>query len=451
MRPTSLALLLLLASPAAAADARVLTLDQALDALATHNPTLIQARARTDQARGVARQATAPVLPTLGAQAGYTLNSHEATASFSDLFSALEGAINEFVPTPIEFDTSGMPSDLVIQPKDALSVGASLRVPLLNASGWATRHAALQVVEASEAGAQAASLQLTRSFVEACWLASAADGMVAAAEHATESARQHHQATARRKDAGLASSLEVLRAETELARRQSDLAQARASVDRAHLALGALLGEAEPVAVIMSDPEAASTLIASGEAALLDQARVSRPELAARQAEIGAHQAQLTAAGLRHLPTLAASGSLFASDEPFPTGEDWGWRVGLDLTWAAYDGGFRYGKATEARAALAGARAANDATALQVGVEVRQAIADVEVARERLSLATHARNLATEAEGAAQRGFEAGLVDSLEVLDAQDRRYAADVGFEQARASLGAAGARLQAAAGAGW
>lgn len=446
-------LLLVLGRPAFAEGQgeRNLTLDEALDALIEKNPNLAMARAQADQARGVARQASAALQPVLGAQGSYALNNEEVIVSFNNFVTALEEAVNQLVSSPVTFDRSGIPADLVMQPKDVFTAGASLRVPLFNASAWADLKAARQAVDAYDKVTEATALQATRLFIEACWLASATDGMVEAASHATESARQHRDATTRRREAGLATQLEVLRAETELARRESDLAEARSNVDRAKIALGALLGEAGSVTVTMPEPGADSALESRSEAELLELAMADRPELAARQAEMDARQAQLRSAHLRHLPTLNASGTLFASDEPYPTGQSWGWKLGAELTWVAYDGGFRYGKAQEARGALAGATANRTAAELQVDQEVRQARRDLGVARERLELATHARQLANDAEQAAQRGFEAGLVSSLEVLDAQDRRYAAEVGYQQARAYLGAADARLRAATATGW
>jgi outer membrane protein TolC len=150
----------------------------------------------------------------------------------------------------------------------------------------------------------------------------------------------------------------------------------------------------------------------------------------------------------RLLPQLSASGSAFASDVAYPTGETEGWRASLDLAWPLYDGGLRGGKRREAEARRAQAAAAAEAQRLAVLQEVRDAARDLAVARERLRLAEQQRALATDAQGTAQRSFEAGLASSLDVLDANDRRYVADVGLAEARARLATARAALDRAVG---
>jgi len=133
---------------------------------------------------------------------------------------------------------------------------------------------------------------------------------------------------------------------------------------------------------------------------------------------------------------------------PYPTGEKNGWRASVDLVWPLYDGGLRYGKRREAEARLAAAEAGEEAQRLLVLQEVADAARDVDVARERLRLAQSQRGLAADAAGTARRGFEAGVASSLDVIDANDRLYLADVGLADARARVAQAAVALDRAAG---
>jgi outer membrane protein TolC len=180
------------------------------------------------------------------------------------------------------------------------------------------------------------------------------------------------------------------------------------------------------------------------------EARERRPELAAAAAQADAADAQLTAAWARLAPQLSASGSAFEADVRYPTGQYTGWRVSLDLTWPLYDGGARYGKRREAEARVVQARAAAEAQRLAVGEEARDAARDLGVAAERLRLAEEQRRLADDAHATARRGYDAGVASSLDVLDASDRLYAADIGLADARARLGAARVALERALGRG-
>jgi outer membrane protein TolC len=135
---------------------------------------------------------------------------------------------------------------------------------------------------------------------------------------------------------------------------------------------------------------------------------------------------------------------------PFPTGDKTGWNATADLSWPLYDGGFRYGKRRQAEAALAGARAALEQQRVDVAREVKDAARGVEVAQERLRLAEKQNELAQETAQSAQRSFDAGLAGSLDVIDANDRAFQAEVGLAGARAQLGVALASLDRAMGEG-
>jgi outer membrane protein TolC len=253
------------------------------------------------------------------------------------------------------------------------------------------------------------------------------------------------RAADRRVKAGTAAPLDRLRAETEAVRRASDLAQARANLDRSRLALGVLLGREGPVRVTVPDLAPAGTTTPDAlAAAALD----ARPEVAAQRAQVDAARSQVRSAWARLAPQLSASGSYFQADVPYATGFKDGWRASVDLTWPLYDGGFRYGKRREAEARLSSALAGEEAQRLAVIQEVADGSRDVEVARERLRLAESQRRLAADAAATARRGFEAGVASSLDVIDANDRLYLSDVGLADARARLAQAAVALDRAAG---
>ena len=57
---------------------------------------------------------------------------------------------------------------------------------------------------------------------------------------------------------------------------------------------------------------------------LVAEALHARPELVAQEAQIRVARAQMTAARLRWLPQISGSGTVFAADVPYPTGEKGG-------------------------------------------------------------------------------------------------------------------------------
>ena len=413
---------------------RALTLDQALAELDSQSPTLVQARGRVADARALATQAAVPLLPTLVAAGGYTRNSADAIVDLSKL--PLAGLPAGALPS----------GPLVIQPLGVWTVSGSLRVPLIVPNAWADWAAAQRAADSIGATAESARLQLRSSLAQAAWAAAAAEEIVAASERAVTVAEEHQRSAARSVTAGTEAPLSVLKAETEVVKRQSDLAQARANRERSHLALGVLLGKTEPLRVLLPP-------IAGGETpqpveSLVAEALQARPEIVAQEAQIRAARAQVTSARLRWLPQISGSGAVFAADVPYPTGKKEGWRLTLDALWPLYDGGLAGGKRDQAQADLLTARAAAEAQRLNVIQEVQDTRRDVSVAGERLRLAEQQRDLATAAAASAKRTFEAGVASSLDVLDANDKLYQADVGMADAHGRLGIARVALDRALG---
>ncbi|MGC3997685.1 MAG: TolC family protein [Anaeromyxobacter sp.] len=409
------------APPAAGAGApgpAVLTLAQALEELDRQSLSLVQARSRAAEASGLARQALAPLLPSLAVGASWVQNSDDAVMN-------LPGTPPRVIP---------------IQPLHSATASASARLPLVEPSAWFDLAAARDAARAADLGASATRLTLRTGFAQAAHQAAATEELVSASERAVENAAELTRSAERRVAAGTAAPLDALRARTELVKRQSDLADARAGLDKAELALGILLGRPAPVRVTVPDVGAQPDPAPTAQVEPLEaEALAHRPELAATQAQVEAAQAGVRSAWARLAPQLSASASVFRSDTLQITEEYDGWRATLDLSWPLYDGGFRYGKRRQAEAQLTGARAGAEAQRLAVVQEVRDAARDLEVARERLRLAGTQRDLAAETRASAQRSFDAGIASSLDVIDANDRLFQAETGLAGARARLAAA------------
>jgi outer membrane protein TolC len=407
-----------------------LTLSAALAELDASNPTLAQVRAGTDEAGAITRQAWSALLPALTATGQYYRNRDQLVIA---------------APTSI---VGGAPqfTRINLQPLDAFVGQGAARVPLLVPSAWWSVAASRNAERAAGASLEATRRDLRAAFTQAAQASRAAEELVAASEAAVRNALELERSAARRVAAGTSPPLDRLRAETDRTSRESDLAQARANLEKSRLALGVLLGRTRPVRVLV--PEVAPPAPAGSPDALVRAALDARPELAAQRAQVAAAEAQVRSAWARVAPELSASGAYFASTVAYPTGEKDGWKVTVDLTWQLYDGGFRYGKRRQAEAQLSAARAGEEGTRLAVLREVEDASRDVGVAAERLRLADSQRRLASDAAASAKRSFDAGVASSLDVIDANDRLFFADVRLADARAQLAQAGVALDRAAG---
>lgn len=434
-------------SPPSTSPPPSLTLDQALERLDAQNLSLAQAKGRAEETRGIVRQAMAAFLPTVSVGGQYVRNSTSAKLSMGAILDSIEGGINTISPRPVQLDRSQVPGETVIQPLEAFSGQASVRVPLFAANAYHDFLAALESAKAVEASVASARLQLRGALLQAAWWSGAAEETADASERALSISQEHERSAARAVQAGTSAPLAHLQAQTDVVRRESDLVRARAERQRAWLALGVLLGEPKPARIVLpSEPTSFATATTER---LTHDALERRPELRSLEASVRAAQRQVDSAWWRLLPQLSASASAFASNIAYVTGEKTGWRATVELTWALYDGGFRYGRRAQAEGQLAAAWAGLGAQKLEVSQQVLDATRDLEVAKERLRLAARQKELAVEVAASAKRSFSAGLASSLDVLDANDRLYQSEVGQAEARARLGMASAALARVTGA--
>ncbi len=230
-----------------------------------------------------------------------------------------------------------------------------------------------------------------------------------------------------RRSAGTVSDFEVLRAEVELANAQPPLISARnnyrLAIDELRQTLGYDNRTPENLKKI---PEFTGTLEAKPATydlqAALDNARANRPELqrlakieqardaAVRNARAG-YRPNLSLVGGYELKKLGASNSFGDS----PTG----WTVGVQGTWAIFDGKLTDGKVAQAKSQLAQARLTRAEQTLAVEVEVRRALSSLQEATELVDAAKQVVRQAEEALRLATVRNSAGTATQLDVLSTQ--------------------------------
>lgn len=431
-------LLVLFAASALAAEPVHLSVDEAISRLEAQNPSVRRADAAAQGADAASLAALSGVLPTLVGTGSYTRNNAEVTLDLGQLFDAL-AAMSGQAPS------ADAPGEIMLQPLDAFSGAVALKVPLLSPSAWAGISAAHHGQDAAQASAEATRSSLRGAAMQAFWMEAAAESLVQAQAASVERARALAESAERALNAGTATRLSVLQASTDLARREGELLTGQASLDRARLAVGTLLGEDGPVAVDL--PPVPPHASADADA-LVQDALTHRGEVIAARAQVEAARQSLLSSRLSYAPSLSGSFTAFASSEAYSTGEKTGWKATLDLSVPLVMGGARAASTSKASAGLADAEAALEAAQLQVAAAVRNAVADLDVSAKRLEVATRQLALAEEGARVAQHSFEEGLVDQATVLDALDRLDMARASQIDAAARAGMASAALSAAVG---
>ena len=285
---------------------------------------------------------------------------------------------------------------------------------------------AIRNYQAGKAGVRVAELQesLAReevasrtglSYLEAL----RADRAVVAAQANVEFAQALLQLAQDQRNAGVATGVDVTRAQTRLAEQQVGLAQAQTESEQARLNLQRLIGLPLGSALTLTDQlRFVEEPLPSVETAVT-QAAQDRREIQVAEEENRVSQLEAKAARAEHLPSLEIVGDYGASGitpERFdlPTR-----RVAVQLNVPIFNGGLTQGRVTAAASRQRQTELSLANVRGQVEEDVRLALTTLRTAAVQVRAADETVTLAQRELEMSRDRFKAGVADNLEVITAQ--------------------------------
>ena len=218
--------------------------------------------------------------------------------------------------------------------------------------------------------------------------------------------------------AGVGVGLDVTRARSQLAAARAQLIAARNDRGRVRLALLRALNLPLDTPLELTDSLASLPLPATmDEAAAVDIAVQTRPDIRAADAQLAAAQQQLAVIRASRLPVVG----VFGNDGR--TGTSFGrllntYAYGVQLTWPVLEGGRREGQSQEQEAFARDIDVRRRDLRQQVAVDVRSAFLDIASAREEVDAARERQRLAEQEVGQARERFRAGVAGNADVVTA---------------------------------
>ena len=360
-----------------------------------------------------------------------TRSEGERRQALARLLPRLYGTLDES-REKINLEAYGLPpapgESPLVGPFDVFDARLHLAESLLDLSANAKADAAARRLAASRFTQRDARDRVVAAVADLYLDAVASRARIESAQAQVATAEAASQLAADRHDAGSAASIDVLRADVNLAAQRQRLIAAENAFAKRKLALARAVGLplGRPLELTTALPFATLPLADLDQA--LATAERERADLAAGRAEVDAAQAEVRAAARQRLPRLEVAGDVGKIGPDSGSAEDT-FSISAGVRVPLFEGGRIAGEVVAARGRLDAAEARLADLRRQVELEVRAGYLDADAARRQLDVARDARGLAEKQLTQARDRYAAGVGDSLEVVQALEDLAAANEGF----------------------
>ncbi len=251
-----------------------------------------------------------------------------------------------------------------------------------------------------------------------------------------------------RRDAGVVTRADVLRAKTQDAEARLQLVQARNGIQLARGRLARVMGiPVQSRFEIAELPEVVQNRELPRMERLLDEAARQRPELKAALALVAADRAAVSEAQAARWPSLRAHAGGGRKDTHFtPDREEWS--IGVTVAVPVFDGGARRRQVDQSRARLARSMAEYADLLQGIELEVWTAYWRLTEAAEAVVAATALTASAGESVRLAENEYKNGVISIVGLIDAQTAQTTAARRLIQARLDWYVAKAQFERAVG---
>jgi outer membrane protein len=420
MKTTSALLLTLAALPACAFAGEAptpgpLTLNQAIDAVLAHYPSLDAARAEVDAAGARTMESNAARLPQVNGDAGYTYDSLRPYVSFSFPGSP---------PAAIYQNISNSYAASITARQLLTDFGRTDSLVDLARSGKITAEDALEE----------ARHQLGYETIQAFYGVVLLRSSASVAREEISALEEALRISQRKFGAGTATKFDVLTTQVRLENARNHLTDTLASLEKQENGLRQLLSWPLAATLDLSgDFDAAAPALAESEA--IADGLVNRPEMKLALDDEKSARLRVDTARDGNRPTLSAQVTGGVADGFVPSLYDNKGYVtaGLSLQVPIFTGKRLTGDRLEADAGVRASEARAQELVTTITTDVANAYSDLNAAKARLASADTLVAQAKEALGLAQTRYANGVITNFELLDAQSSLRSAELSRLQAR------------------
>ena len=341
---------------------------------------------------------------------------------------------------------SGFPGiPAIIGPFNVFDARVAVSQPIVDAAGWQHLREANHDLEAARHTYRNARDLVVVAVTNLYLQVLATDSRVAAVRAQVETADALATLADDRRKSGLVPAIDSLRAEVQRQMERQRLVNAQNAAAKQMLALARAIGLPLGQDVTLTDPMPYTPAEVPAIDEAVKEAYANREDLRGQQAALDAARAASKAATAAHLPSLHFDANWGAIGDRVSTAVPT-YTIAANVRVPLFGAGSEKARSIEAAATLRRRTAELEETRARVYYEVQTALLDVAAARQQVDLSARAVELADQQMVQARDRFEAGVADTIEVVQAQeavafahDSSVASLYAYNAAKASLASA------------
>jgi outer membrane protein len=367
------------------------------------SPRVALARETIKQAETHATQARSAFLPTIDG----TVEQRDATTSLATFGFSFKLPLGFTVPS-------------FVGPYSVFDARASVQQSVFSFSDIRKYQASRVSLAAAKADADTTRNQVSDQVARAYLACLRADAAQDTAQADVELSVALERLANSQKTAGTGTGIEVTRAQVQLANDRQKLIVAQKDRRRAVMELLRAMGLNLDAGIEFTDKLSFAPVDVGTLEASLDKARKERSELQAQQRREQTARLNLGSVAAERLPSVAAFGDYgstgLQADSARPTRQ-----YGIELKVPIFDGFRRESRRSESASQYQQEKIRLRDLEQQVELEVREALDSLHSAQAEVDAARDGLMLAENELAQAQRRYQAGVTNSIEVTDAQTR------------------------------
>ena len=350
--------------------------------------------------------------------------SAQVTVARSALLPNINGTLSETVTQSdltamgLHISVPGFSIPSVVGPFNYFALQASLSQTVANMTSLNNYRSAQATARASQFSLQNARDLIALAVGGAYLQVLAAQARVDAAQAQLDTANAvFHQSTEQHRQ-GVLAQLNVDQSQLRTLTQQQQIITLRNDLAKQKINLARLTGLAPNAGYQLTDSFPFSPAPVQDVEAAVAQAEQQRADLKAAQSQVEAAAKALSAARAERLPSVAVSGDYQAIGTN-PARSHGAFSVVGTLSIPLWQGGRAAGDIAQAAAVLAQRQAELDDTRGQIEAEIRQAYLDLEAAAGQVAVARQNLQVAQETLDMTRARMEAGVINTVEVVQAQ--------------------------------